>query len=154
MKRRQFLKGTAAAAGALIAKPALAQSTTEVSFFYPVAVGGPITKLIDTFAADFEKENPSIKLKPIYSGTYQETIVKVLTAHKSGNPPTTSVLLSTDMFTLIDEDAIIPFDDFAKSAEDKAWMGSFYKAFMANSQTGGKTWGIPFQRSTVVMFWI
>jgi sn-glycerol 3-phosphate transport system substrate-binding protein len=32
-------------------------------------------------------------------------------------------------------------------------MGSFYKAFMANSQTGGKTWGIPFQRSTVVMYW-
>ena len=24
---------------------------------------------------------------------------------------------------------------------------------MANSQTGGKTWGIPFQRSTVVMYW-
>ena len=24
---------------------------------------------------------------------------------------------------------------------------------MLNSQTGGKTWGIPFQRSTVVMYW-
>ena len=24
---------------------------------------------------------------------------------------------------------------------------------MENSQTGGKTWGIPFQRSTIVMFW-
>jgi sn-glycerol 3-phosphate transport system substrate-binding protein len=24
---------------------------------------------------------------------------------------------------------------------------------MANSQTGGKTWGIPFQRSTIVMYW-
>ncbi len=24
---------------------------------------------------------------------------------------------------------------------------------MVNSQTGGKTWGIPFQRSTVVMYW-
>jgi sn-glycerol 3-phosphate transport system substrate-binding protein len=47
----------------------------------------------------------------------------------------------------------VPFDGFAKSAEDKAWMGSFYKAFMLNSQTGGKTWGIPFQRSTVVMYW-
>jgi sn-glycerol 3-phosphate transport system substrate-binding protein len=154
MQRRQFLKGTAAAAGALIAKPALAQGATEVSFFYPVAVGGPITKLIDAFAADFEKENPSIKLKPIYAGTYQETIVKALTAHKSGNPPTTSVLLSTDMFTLIDEDAIVPIDDFVKTDEDKAWLKSFFPAFMLNSQTGGKTWGAPFQRSTVVLYWI
>jgi sn-glycerol 3-phosphate transport system substrate-binding protein len=153
MQRRQFLKGTAAAAGALIAKPALAQGATEVSFFYPVAVGGPITKLIDAFAADFEKENPSIKLKPIYAGTYQETIVKALTAHKSGNPPTTSVLLSTDMFTLIDEDAIVPIDDFVKTDEDKAWLKSFFPAFMLNSQTGGKTWGAPFQRSTVVLYW-
>ncbi len=87
---------------------ALAQAPAEISFFYPVAVGGPITKLIDGYAADFEKENPSIKVKPIYAGTYQETIVKALTAHKSGTPPVTSVLLSTDMFTLIDEEAIVP----------------------------------------------
>ena len=61
-----------------------------------------------------------------YAGTYQETIVKALTAHKSGKPPATSVLLSTDMFTLIDEDAIVPIDSFAKTAEDKAWLESFY----------------------------
>ena len=153
MERREFLKGTAAMAGALIAKPAIAQNSTEFSFYYPVAVGGPITKLIDTYAADFEKENPSIKVKPIYAGTYQESIVKALTAHRSGNPPTTSVLLSTDMFTLIDEDAVVPIDDFVKTDDDKAWLKSFFPAFMLNSQTGGKTWGAPFQRSTVVLYW-
>jgi len=47
----------------------LAQAPVEVSFYYPVAVGGPITKIIDGYAADFEKENPGIKLKPIYSGS-------------------------------------------------------------------------------------
>ena len=154
MDRRDVLTGAAALAGSL-ALPGIAraQAATEVSFFYPVAVGGPITKLIDTYAADFEKENPSIKLKPIYAGTYQETIVKALTAHKSGTPPVTSVLLSTDMFTLIDEDAIVPFDSFVKTEDDKKWLASFFPAFMENSQTGGKTWGIPFQRSTVVLYW-
>src|SRR3546814_143726 len=57
------------------------------------------------------------------------------------------------MFTLIDEDAIVPFDSLAKAADDKAWLKGFYPGFMENSQTGGKTWGVPFQRSTVVMFW-
>jgi len=127
--------------------------TTEISFFYPVAVGGPVTKIIDGLAADFEKENAGIKVKPIYAGTYQETIVKALTAHKSGEPPVTSVLLSTDMFTLIDEDAIVPIDTFVQTADDKAWLASFYPAFMANSRTGGKTWGVPFQRSTIVLYW-
>ena len=154
MDRRQFLTGAAAlAAGTALARPAVAQAGTEISFFYPVAVGGPITRLVDGLAADFEKENPGIRVRPVYAGTYQETIVKALTAHKSGTPPVTSVLLSTDMFTLIDEEAIVPIDDFVKSEDDKKWLASFFPAFMLNSRTGGKTWGVPFQRSTIVLYW-
>ncbi|MBK7590902.1 MAG: ABC transporter substrate-binding protein [Betaproteobacteria bacterium] len=147
--RRAVLGFVAAVASGI----ALAQAPVEVSFYYPVAVGGPITKLVDGLAADFEKENPGIKLKPIYTGTYQDSITKALTAVKSGEPPVTSILLSTDMYTLIDEDAIVPFDDLVKTPEDQAWLKSFYPAFMENSQTGGKTWGIPFQRSTIVLYY-
>ncbi len=151
---RQAVAGLVAAlAAAAMPLVAHAQAPVEVSFYFPVAVGGPITKIIDGFAADFEKENPGIKVKPIYSGTYQDTITKALTAVKGGEPPVTSILLSTDMFTLIDEDAIVPFDELIKTPEDQAWLKSFYPAFMENSQTGGKTWGIPFQRSTIVLYW-
>jgi sn-glycerol 3-phosphate transport system substrate-binding protein len=154
MDRRQFLAGAAALASGTVPVPGFAQSNTaEISFFYPVAVGGPITKVIDGYASDFQKDKPGIKVNPIYAGTYQETIVKALTAHKSGTPPVTSVLLSTDMFTLIDEDAIVPIDDFVKTDEELEWLKSFFPGFMENSQTGGKTWGIPFQRSTIVLYW-
>jgi sn-glycerol 3-phosphate transport system substrate-binding protein len=139
MKRKTFLQSLAAGAALAGLSMAAHAQTTEISFFYPVAVGGPITKLIDEYAADFAKENPGIKVTPIYAGSYQDTIVKALTANKAGNPPVTSVLLSTDMFTLIDEDAIVPIDNFVKTADDRAWLGSFYKGFMLNSQSGGKT---------------
>ena len=142
----------AGCAGALASALAFAQTPVEVSFYYPVAVGGPITKTIDGYAAEFEKDNPGIRLRPIYSGSYQESIAKALTAVKASDPPVLSILLSTDMYTLIDEDAIIPFDDVMKPA-DQAWAKSFYPSFMENSQTGGKTWGIPFQRSTIVLYW-
>ncbi len=156
MSARSIARVTACALLACLlhaARPVAAQPPVEVSFYYPVAVGGPVTKIVDGLAADFEKDNPGIKVKPIYAGTDQETLVKVLTALKSGEPPQMSVLLSTDMFTLIDEDAILPFDDLATSAEDKGWLKSFFPAFMLNSQMGGKTWGIPFQRSTIVLYW-
>ena len=151
----RIARNTVAMVAALLALalPALAQTQTEVSFFYPVAVGGPITKIVDGYAAEFERENPGIKLKPIYSGSYQESITKALTAVKSGEPPVTSILLSTDMYTLIDEEAIVPFDTLIKTPEDQAWLKSFFPAFMENSQTGGKTWGIPFQRSTIVLYY-
>jgi sn-glycerol 3-phosphate transport system substrate-binding protein len=150
--RRKLIQAFAATAFAAALPAAQAQKPIELDFYYPVAVGGPVTKLIDQMAADFEKENPDIKVKPIYAGTYQESIVKALTAHKSGKPPHLAVLLSTDMFTLIDEDAIVPVDDLA-GADGKTWLGGFYEAFMMNSRTGGKTWGVPFQRSTIVLYW-
>ncbi len=140
-----------AAAGLCTSAGALAQ--TEVPFYFPIAVGGPITKIIDQYASDFNKENPAYKVVPVYAGTYQETIVKALTAHKSGKPPAAGILLSTDTFTLADEDAIVPIDNFVKTDEDRAWLKSFFPAFLLNGQFGGKTWGVPFQRSTVVMYW-
>ena len=129
------------------------RATTEISFYYPVAVGGPITKLIDTLAADFEKENPSIKVKPIYAGTYQETLVKA--AHRPQERQS-----ARDVRAAVDRHVHAhrrgrdrPIDDFVKTDDDKKWLQSFFPAFMLNSQTGGKTWGAPFQRSTVVLYW-
>lgn len=146
-----FTKVAVATFGLCLSAAALAK--TEISFYFPVAVGGPITKTIDQYAADFNKENPDLNVTPVYSGTYQETIVKVLTAHKAGKPPTAAILLSTDTFTLADEDAIVPIDNFVKTDADRAWMKSFFPAFMLNGQFANKTWGVPFQRSTVVLYW-
>ncbi|MGH8799304.1 MAG: ABC transporter substrate-binding protein [Casimicrobiaceae bacterium] len=153
MSHRMFPRWILALAATALSAVSFAQAPVEISFYYPVAVGGPITKIIDKFATDFEKENPAIKVHPIYSGTYQDSITKALTAVRSNDAPAMSVLLSTDMFTLIDEDAIVPFDPLIKTAEDRTWLQGFYPAFMENSQTGGKTWGIPFQRSTIVLFY-
>ncbi|MCE1236067.1 MAG: ABC transporter substrate-binding protein [Hyphomicrobiales bacterium] len=149
---RRTLFAATLAAGALVAGFTPASAETKITFYYPVAVGGPVTKIVDGMVAGFEKEHPDVKVEAVYAGSYQDTIAKILTAVKGGAAPNVAVALSTDMFTLIDEDAIVPFDEVA-GKDAKAWFAGFYPSFMANSQTGGKTWGIPFQRSTVVMYW-
>jgi sn-glycerol 3-phosphate transport system substrate-binding protein len=132
---------------ALFSGPA---SAVDLAMYYPVAVGGPIPKIVDDLVARFHKDNPEINVQAIYAGNYTDTMTKAMTAMKGGQPPQLSVLLSTDAFTLIDENAIVPFDDLVA---DKSWFASFYPAFMANGRIGGKTWGIPFQRSTIVLYW-
>ena len=122
-------------------------AAVDLTMYYPVAVGGPVTKIIDDMVARFEKENADIKVTAVYAGNYTDTMTKAMTAMKGGQPPQLSVLLSTDVFTLIDENAIVPLDGLA----DKAWFKDFYPAFMANGQIDGKTWSIPFQRSTIVL---
>lgn len=149
--KQMWTRAAMVAAGLCVSAAAMAK--TEISFYFPVAVGGPITKIIDGYAAQFNKENPDYNVTPVYSGTYQETIVKVLTAHKAGKPPTSAILLSTDTFTLADEGAIAPIDDFVKTDADRAWLKSFFPAFLLNGQFDNKTWGVPFQRSTVVLYW-
>ncbi len=141
-------------ASATLAMPAVAHAaTTSVGFYFPVAVGGPITKIIDGYAADFMKANPDIEMKPIYAGSYTDTLTKARTSLKANQGPEMAVLLSTDTISLIDEDLIVPFDTIAASADDKAWLKSFYPAFLRNGLIQGHTWGIPFQRSTIVLYW-
>jgi sn-glycerol 3-phosphate transport system substrate-binding protein len=148
---RRFLLG---AAGALAAPAVLrAQNMRELSFYFPVAVGGPITKIIDGYAADYMRENPTIKVTPIYAGTYQETLTKAQTALKAGSGPQLAVLLSTDVFSLIDDDLILPIDKLLDTTPDREWLDSFYPAFLKNGEVKGYTWGLPFQRSTIVLFW-
>lgn len=148
---RRAALGAFASAPLLAAPSVRAQTQVELTFNYPIAVGGPITRVIDGYCADFEKENPSIRVRPVYTGTYQDSITKALTAARGGDAPDVAVLLSTDMFTLIDEDVIVPWNEL--QGVDAAFLDGFYPAFMQNSRTGGKTWGIPFQRSTIVAYY-
>lgn len=130
-----------------------AKAAVELNMYYPVAVGGPITKVIDGMIADFEAANPDIHVKAVYAGNYDDTRIKALAALKANQPVQLSVLFSIDLFELMDQDVIIPFDDIAGSPEDRQWMNSFYPALMENSKVKGKIWGIPFQRSTIVMYY-
>ncbi len=149
---RTLVLSLAVAAGSWTAN-AWAQKQVELNFYYPVVVGGTVAKTIDQLAADFAAENPGIKVKPIFSGTYQDSLAKALAAHKKGEPPHLAVLQASDIFTLIDEDAIVPIDGLMAGAEDKRWMDGFFRSFMKNSRANGKTWAVPFQRSTIVMYW-
>ena len=136
----------------LVATP-MAGAETELTMYYPVAVGGPLTKIVDGLVADFMKENPDIVVKAIYAGNYNDARIKALAALKSGKPAQLSVMFSIDIYELIEQDAIFAFDDIVETPEEKAWLDSFYPSLMENGRTAGKTWGIPFQRSTIVMYY-
>ena len=138
---------------AVLLNPLSAKAATELTMYYPVAVGGPLTKIVDELVAGFMKENPDIKVNAIYAGNYNDARIKALAALNSGQPAQLSVMFSIDIYELIEQDAIVAFDDVVSSVEDKAWLDSFYSTLMQNGRTAGKTWGIPFQRSTIVMYY-
>lgn len=130
----------------LAVMPAAAQ--TQITFFYPVQVGGPVNEVIDGYVAEFEARHPDIDVEAIYSSSYTDTTTRALTAARSGTPPTVAVLLATDIFTLMDAEVITPIDTYVTTPEDQAWIDGSMPAYLASAQVEGHLWSVPFQCST------
>jgi len=153
LSKRNALKLAAAGFSYIALTAGMALADTKIDFYYPVQVGGPVTKVVDGYVQKFMEANPGITVAPIYAGNYNDTTTKALTAAKAGTPPAVAVLLATDVYTLIDEDVIDPIDDFTKTDEDKAWLAGFMPAYLKSAQTEDHLWSVPFQRSTAVMYY-
>ena len=56
-----------------------------------------------------EVNGKKVTVNPVYSGNYDESMIKVQTAIKNGKSPDLAVLLSVDLFQI--KDSIIAIDD-------------------------------------------
>ena len=129
-----------------------AHAETELTMYYPIAVGGALTEVVDGIVTKFEAANPDISVNAIYAGNYDDTRIKALAALESGEPAQLAVMFSIDAYDLIEQDLIVPFESVIETDEEKAWLDGFYPALMANGRIEGQTWGVPFQRSTIVAY--
>lgn len=139
------------AATTSLVKPAFAD--VELTMYYPIAVGGPLTDVVDGMVAEFMAENPDVTVNAIYAGNYDDTRIRAISALEAGEPVHLAVLFSIDAYDLIEQDLIVPFDDLVEGEAETEWLDSFYPALMSNSIIDGQTWGIPFQRSTIVAYY-
>jgi len=128
-----------------------AADPVKLQMYYPIAVGGEISHTVEALVADFEKIHPEVSIQPVYTGDYATTVTKALTAFRGGNAPQMAVIGDIEAYSLMDAGAIVAASDLAKDDEGKKWIDSFYPAFLRH--INGKVWGVPFQRSTVVLYW-
>ncbi|WP_447957080.1 ABC transporter substrate-binding protein [Vreelandella sp. EE7] len=151
MRFRLPFASTALAAGLLSAS--YASADVDLTLYYPVSVGGALTGVVDNLVEEFESEHPDISVEAIYAGNYDDTRVRATSALEAGDAPALSVMFSIDLFELVEQDAIVAFDELVETDEEREWLDSFYPGLMENGQLDGQTYGIPFQRSTIVLFW-
>ena len=149
----QFSFAMTAIAAALLGAGHASANSVDLTMYYPVSVGGALTEVVDNLVEEFESEHPDINVEAIYAGNYDDTRVRAMSAMEAGDTPQLSVLFSIDLYELIEQNAIVAFDDLIETEEEQAWLESFYPGLMENGQLDGKTYGIPFQRSTIVLFW-
>ncbi|HVB08795.1 MAG TPA: ABC transporter substrate-binding protein [Bacillota bacterium] len=143
--------GTAAPAASQAAEAAATggatapAQTVELTFDYPVGVSGPLATIMTNLTHSFNSAHPGIHVTPVFAGSYQQTLAKVETAIQAGNPPDLAVVNHTAIFDLLHLQAIQPLDDVVS-------QGNFYPA-MLKPEVQGHYWSVPFQRSTVVLYY-
>ena len=127
----------------------------HLTFYYPVNVGGSAAKLIEQICADFNAENPDIVVEPVYTGNYDDTVTKIQTAMQGGTPPDVFVSLATQRFTMASTGMAMPLDELiaADGEEGKAYIDDFLDGFMEDSYVDGQIYSIPFQRSTMILYY-
>ena len=139
---------TSCAALAMLATSATSASATSrvsISYYYPVGVSGPLATIMDNLVASFNKSHPNIHVTPVFSGNYLDTLDKLEAAIAAGNPPAVAVVNHTAEFDLHHLNAVLPLDSVAQT-------GDYYPTLL-QPRIGGHIWGIPFQRSTVVLYY-
>ena len=134
--------------------PTATAAPVNLTFYYPVAVPGPITTIINGYIKEFEAQNPGITVTPVLSGGYPDTLTKIMTTiNGGGTPPDLAVCLSTDLYSLVDANAIQPLDDEIAAAGGATFTSDFFPAYLANSSYQNHIWSLPFQRSIPVLYY-
>jgi sn-glycerol 3-phosphate transport system substrate-binding protein len=133
-------------------EPAAEDGPVKLQLLFPIAVGGPLTEVMDKLVDRYEDTHENVEVEAVYSGTYGDTMTKARAQFKANQPPDLLIASSVELFNLRDADMIEAIDDVL-AGTDLSWIDDFYPALMANSQFDGKTWGIPFQRSTIVQYY-
>src|SRR3972149_2407707 len=108
MKRRNWLlAGLIWALGGCLAPHAgLAGGKVEITWWH--AMSGSNGKVVDAIVKDFNAVNPNIELKALYTGSYEETLTKYITAYRSHTAPNLMQSYEVGTQTMLSSGAVIP----------------------------------------------
>jgi sn-glycerol 3-phosphate transport system substrate-binding protein len=136
----------------LVPGGARAQTGITLTYDFPIGVSGPLYDLMTGIVNDFNRTHPGITVQPVFAGNYVQAMAKAMTGVMGGSPPDVAVLDSPELYSLLDQNAIIPLDDFI-AKQPRGWLDDFYATLLTNARSNGHMYSIPYQRSTVIFFY-
>lgn len=153
MKRRNWLlTGLAwALAVCLVPQAAIAAGKVEITWWH--AMSGSNGKVVDAIVKDFNAANPKFELKALYTGSYEETLTKYITAYRSHTAPNIVQSYEVGTQTMLSSGAIIPVYQIPGMVGE-TWDWAQYVIPITNYyESGGNLWSMPFNSSTAMLYY-
>ena len=151
---RTYLCAAALSAGLVTAGGGV-QPATEIDLFFPVPVDGQLARDMATLIKNFNAAHPDIKATPVYTGSYDETLIKTRSATEAGRPPAVVVMSANFLTDLVIDKDIAALDDLitADGQSSDQFVAQFFPALHANAVIGRRVYGVPFQNSTPLLYY-
>ena len=128
---------------------------TDIDYFFPVPVDGALAKEMTRLIGVFNESHKDITVKPVYTGSYDETSIKARSAAKAGKPPAVVLMSANFVAEFKVNNEIEPLDSFATADGETAdqYMNRFFTAVQPNARFDGKIWALPYQNSTPLVYY-
>ncbi|CAG9295177.1 sn-glycerol 3-phosphate transport system substrate-binding protein [Celerinatantimonas diazotrophica] len=144
------------AAAFALGSSAPAMATTHIDMMFPAPVDGKLTVKMNQLIKDFNQMHSDIKVRPIFTGSYDTTKQKAEAAAKAGRPPALVIMSANYTTDLAINHEILPMSELFQYGPDKnatAFLKeNFFKAVQKNAMFNGKAYAMPFQNSTPILY--
>lgn len=133
-----------------------AWAATEIDFMFPVPVQGKLSKEMRTIIKEFNTSQDVVKVKGIFTGSYDSTKVKAEAAVKAGNPPALVIMMANLTTDLAINGLLLPTQEITQYGNidaRKFLTENYWPALHKNAMFQDEVYAIPFHNSTPVLYY-
>ena len=113
----------------------------KIQFWH--AMGGWRIELLQSMAEEFMKTHPDIEVEVQYTGSYRDTLNKLIAAVRAGNPPHVVQIYDIGTQVMIDGGIAVPMQDLIDS-DPTFDVGAFMPQVLHYYRVNGKLYSMPF----------
>jgi len=135
---------------ALFSMSVLAAAQTTITFYDPRA-NTAIAQLMDILVAEFEEQNPDIKIDHVNIAGYNQMNEKTLVAWAGGAAPNVVIIEQSRWFGFALDGMFLPIDTFLEN-DPSISLEEIYPGIRDHLTWDGKLWGLPYNISTPLIY--
>jgi sn-glycerol 3-phosphate transport system substrate-binding protein len=128
-----------------------AWARSDVHFWH--AMTGQLNDAVDALAKKFNERQYDYEVKPLYKGTYPETLTAAMAAYRSKIPPHIVQVFDVGTQTMLLSGAIMPVFQLMREQGMVIDWSDFIQPVLSYYSKNGRLYSMPFNSSTPILYY-
>ena len=128
-----------------------AWARSDIHFWH--AMTGQLNDAVDALAKKFNERQSDYEVKPLYKGTYPETLTAAMAAYRSKTPPHIVQVFDVGTQTMLLSGAIMPVFQLMREQGMVIDWSDFIQPVLSYYSKNGRLYSMPFNSSTPILYY-